>query len=266
MMQIESPLQLSPLITAQFQRGILTNTGFAVQLFEKEIQRGTLFAEELPGALLLFRRRSGFDRLNFYLQPTADLTSWQPKGTVVLEIPSRPRDIALRSCEAMWAQMGFRLRFRRIRMTRTEKCTAQPLPGYPVRFALEDDLAAVRTLMESAYDPLTACFPTDGELLEDIRSGFVVLAEHDGSIAAFLRIPQSKKSAEVRHLATAPPHRGLGLAQTLFAFADQHSDAEKTLLWVAEGNTSALRLYNKLGFTPDSWTSGVWVYQEKGTN
>lgn len=265
MERIESLAQLSPLISAQWKKGVLTNAAFSAHAYEKEIGAGTLYAEEWPGALLLFRGREGFDRLNFYLQPGADLSRWQPERTTVLEIPFRDRDTALRECGPVWEQAGFRLQFSRLRLAHTGK--TPPLTDdfpYPVRPAGEGDLPRITELMVAAYDPRTACLPTDGELREDTVNGGILVAE-DGEqgVIGFSRILREGRGGQWRHLVVLPRYRGQGIAQRLFEVYDSTCDAGPIRVWVAEGNHAALKLYGKLGFTPDGWRSTVWICEKE---
>jgi len=181
-------------------------------------------------------------------------------------VASRPKDTALREREKDWEALGFSLRFRRQRMVRTEPVFASPALGCMPRFAREEDLPAICALMDAAYDPVIACLPSKEALLMDIRKENVVVAEHEGSTAAFLRMTEEKAAVECRHLVVSASLRGRGIAPSLFAFFDRENGMRKNLVWVSTENASALRLYTKLGFIPDGWTSGVWVYQQKGNN
>ena len=265
MEQIKSLAQLSPMITAQWKKGVLTNAAFSAQVYEKEIEAGTLYAEELPGALLLLRQREGFGRLNFYLQPGGDLTGWKPEQTTVLEVPFREKDMALRESGVLWDKLGFKLQFSRLRLVFSEKTVPLTEEGsFFIRPAGERDLPHIEALMLSAYDPRTACLPTKDELCCDLKEGNLVVAESaEHRVVAFSRMLKNRRNAEWRHLVVAPECRGQNIAQRLFAYYVGVNEIEQVRVWVAEKNAAALRLYDKLGFTPDGWTSTVWIYDKE---
>lgn len=264
MKRINDLQELSRLITAQWKRGVVTNAAFSAEAFRKEIEAGTLYAQELSSALVLLRRREGFDRLNFYLQPEGNLAGWEPEQTTVLEIPSRPQDAALRASESLWEKSGFTLQFRRKRIVLKEDANLKTVDcRVPVRPALVQDQKQIERIMYQAYDPLTACLPTKEELAEDITKGDVLCAEEDGRIMGFIHLSCTRRATECRHLAVLPEARGRGIALSLLAADCRRARTPQYLLWVAENNLPALQLYEKAGYVPDGWSSSVWVLRKE---
>ena len=100
---------LRTLLREQLKPGVITNTTLTKAALQEEIQSRTLFIHAWTDGLLLMRQRDGFQRMNFYLQPGASLPSWSPEQPIVLEIPYRPRDVALAKVGAAWEQLGFLL-------------------------------------------------------------------------------------------------------------------------------------------------------------
>lgn len=268
MKKIDDLSALSELITAQWKPGVVTNAAFSADAFRHEIGAGTLYARELPGALVLLRRRGGYDRLNFYLQPGADLSGWVPEQTTVLEIPARERDIALRGSEQLWQAAGFTLLRRRVRLVLRQ--TPEPVPetgAYRVRPALPGELDGILELMGLVYDPMTSCIPTREELLRDIAAGDVLCAVNaDGELAGFLHLNHTKRSTEFRHLAVQPRLRRQGIARKLFDFDFARGRTPQYMLWVDEDNIPARSLYTKMGYTLDGWSSSVWICNKKGND
>jgi len=293
MKPIRSLDELSPLLMGQLKKGVVANAAFHTAGFESEIKAGTLFAESIPGGLILLRRREGFWRMSFYLQPEAELTALELPDQTVMEIPARPRDIALKQWETRWEARGFRLLFSRQRMALTQRSAdaetgadravrsdfaagsgcevcddrkagsdCAPYFDYEVRLAVQSDRDEVRRLMEENYDRRTACLPMDDELAGDIASQSVWLAAYRGRVCGFLRLIREKRTVEVRQIAVSAEFRGRGIAGALL---DQMylGEGQRGHVWVAQNNAAALRLYESFGFVSDGWTSTVWLY-EKG--
>ena len=263
MEQIKTLEQLSPLISAQFKRGVMANAPLSPASFQREIQRGTLFAQQTDGGLILLRRRDGFWRMSFYLQPDGDVSSLELPKQTVLEIPTRPRDLALKQSETLWKEKGFRLLFSRQRMELARRSDAFAVRSdCCVRPAICGEEPKILRLMEENYDRRTACLPTDDELSEDVAAGHIFLAVTcpEGQVAGFLRLLRTKRIAEVRQIAVSEPFRGRGIAGALLNQLTL-AEGQKGHVWVAQNNVAALRLYESFGFAKDEWTSTVWIYQ-----
>lgn len=267
MMKIESISDLSRLITEQWKPGVLTNAAFSAEAFQNEIDAGTLYAVELSGGLLLLRRREGYDRLNFYLQPSTGLEDWVPQRTTVLEIPARDRDQGLRAMGPVWEQAGFELKRSRLRIgCRRKEVPAGAATEIQIRNARTEDQSWIMDLMYRIYEPMTSCIPTQAELAADIAEENVVCAQTpDGEPAGFLHMSRTKRSTECRHLAVEPRMRRRGIAGAMFAFDWARARTPLYQIWVDQDNFPALRLYEKLGYSPDGWESTVWICK-KGTD
>lgn len=253
--QIDAYSRLLPLLTAQLKPGVITNTLLKKEDYLREIQAGTLFAEEFPGGLLLFLRRGNHQRLYFYLQKEAKLPPISPQLPTVLEIASRPKDEALRDSEALWERIGFRPLFSRQRMTRPSDDFSLPASGsLSARQAGTDELSALAQLLEECFDPLTGCLPTREELLDDLQEGNVFSLP--GGILHMKKIPGG---TELRHLAVQENLRRQGAAQALFRAYLEHTEAQQSRVWVRTDNLPALRFYEKNGYTCDGWTSKVFL-------
>ena len=265
-MKVESLSSLSQMITDQWKPGVLTNAFFSAEAFRSEIDAGTLHAVELSGGLLLLRRRKSYDRLNFYLQPGADLEGWEPERTTVLEIPARDRDRGLRAMGPVWKQAGFSLTRSRMRIGLRRKIDpSEGAPEIRIRNARPEDQMKIMELMYKVYEPITSCIPTPAELAADIAGENVVSAwTEDGELAGFLHMSRSKRTTECRHLAVEPELRRKGIAGALFAFDWSKARTPQYQIWVDEDNVPALSLYEKLGYSPDGWKSTVWICK-KGT-
>lgn len=263
MKRIEQLSELSELIRGQFRRGVMTNAPFSPDAFSDEVAGETLYGEEIPGGLLLLRRREGFDRLSFYLQPGADFSQWKPEQDVVTEFPAKPGDPGAVMLNVLLENAGFQKKFTRIRMQRTGDSASQVHGQCSVTLAQISDCSAVLAFLYRFYDMQTGCLPTARELTRHIREGGVILAFLDGMPAGVLHMVRNRNTVQLRHIAVEPRFRGCGIGSEMLEFYFAHQEACKCQLWVAEDNGSARRLYEKNGFVPDGWTSTVWSYERK---
>jgi len=260
MLQIKSLEELSALIAEQWKKGVASNAPFSAASYEKELQNGTLYAASPEQALLLVRRRDGYDRLNFYLQPGATLQDYVPERTTVVEIPGRAADAAMQRAKELFAARGFREKVQRQRMSLKTKITGlTPVEGYSIRPAEQSDEDAVLAML-GHYDPVLGCIPTREELRRDMEERNVLVAVADGKVAGFLHALRSGNTMEIRHLVVDPAYRGMGIATHLFAEIDAMYDVKRTSLWVATDNVGAIRIYERLGYACDGWTSTVLRY------
>ena len=109
---------LSPLLSAQLRRGVLTNCFLGREALEGLIQNGALLVQTLPRGLLLAVERPGFFRLHFYLTELSSPLALELPGPVVCEIPFRPRDTGLREAVHYLEGQGFFQKLSRVRLSR----------------------------------------------------------------------------------------------------------------------------------------------------
>jgi ribosomal-protein-alanine N-acetyltransferase len=86
--------------------------------------------------------------------------------------------------------------------------------------------------------------------------------EEGGRLVAFALFQQAADEAELLTIATDPARRGAGIARRLIeaAFARLGaSGVRRVLLDVAEDNTAARALYDRLGFTLDGRRKGYYT-------
>lgn len=257
MKQIQSYEDLSPLLSAQLKRGVMTNTALTQEDWRREIAGGTLWAEGWDGGLILLRRREGYARLNFYLQELALPAGLNWEGPTVMEIAARPRDEALAAAVEFWKGQGFKELFRRVRMT-LPKGVAIPLGDCPLtpRPAQPQDLERVWALYQANYDPMTSCMPTRDELARDIAAGNVLCAiAPDGTVAGMQRFLRAPGRVQPQHLAFDPAYRRQGGGWLLMACCARQTDYVRNVLWVRMDNPGPRRLYERMGYVPDGWGS-----------
>lgn len=254
--QIEGYDQLTPLLSAQMKRGMVTNALFSAGDLRREIAAGTLWVHAWDGGLLLLRKREAGWRMNFYLRDMDHPSGFRPDGPVVSEIALRPRDTGLERAIAYWQEEGFSTVFRRKRLALPPGARAKAGP-FPVRTAQPGDRACVSEILASCFDPLTGCCPASDELERALADGqFLLALAPDGLAVGLLHICPERQGTQLRHLAVAEPFRGQGAAQSLLAAYLERAEG-RSQVWVREDNGPACRFYEKNGYRPDAWTSAV---------
>ncbi len=248
----ESYEEVSRLIASQLKPGVVTNAAISTQDLLQELEHGTLRIMPFEGGLLLARQRDTFQRLWFYLQKGACLPHWTQELPTVMEIPMRSRDLGLADADRQFQQQGFSSCFTRQRVTR-KAAPVEVSPKFSVSSARIQDFQQVSTILETCFQPLTACLPTKEALEQDIANNHVLLIPNVG----VLRLIPGKASVEVRQLAVLPQARGTGAARALMQAHLQRWGHMTNRIWVRTDFESVLHLYQSLGFVPDGWTSQV---------
>lgn len=264
MQTIESYETLAPLLSRQLRKGVRTNAFSDPDEYRREIAAGRLAVQEWDGGLLLLHRRTGFQRLNFYLY-RPELPDLKLQEPTVLEIAHRPQDEAMQQAVALWRDRGFQVLFERVRMQRPRDLTPPAAMAPDVRLARLEDQSVLETLMDGYYDKVLGCLPERDELAADIRAGAVLCAEGgDGQIIGMLHLALGRTSTEMRHFVVKNECRRQGIAQRLFDSYQAHTQGKRSLVWVLADNRPAVTMYEKNGFRTDGWTSTVLYYDVKG--
>lgn len=253
--QITDCRLLEPIQNGLLKTGAVTNGLPSREELDREARAGTLWAGEFPQGLLLLRQRNGFGRLNFMLIRGESFPAWTPEGHVVVEVPFRPGDQAMRSLDDAIERLGFALELSRVRLTRRPGAPVED-PG-DVNTAGPEVLDEIQAVLESSFSPLTGCLPQHEELLADLNAG-QILACPQGILHYRVR----SRSTEIRHLAVKEGCRGQGAGKRLLAAYLSRFCWQTSRVWTGEGNAAALRLYHNFDYTEDTWRSHVRVYRK----
>lgn len=122
-----------------------------------------------------------------------------------------------------------------------------------------DAAGAARLHAEGFADPWSAA---SIEGLMGMPNVLALGMEEDGVLLAFALFQSAAGESELLTIATAPARRGEGLAgRMIHAAMSMLAEAGNTrlLLDVAEDNTSARRLYARLGFVEDGRRKGYYT-------
>jgi ribosomal-protein-alanine N-acetyltransferase len=130
-----------------------------------------------------------------------------------------------------------------------------------LRPATRADAAVLAAVHASAFEaPWSAA---DIVRFAEDRGGFALVADvedHAGRIAGFILCRAIAGEAEILTLAVVPAHRRRGIAAALVetAAAMAAANAEAMFLEVAEDNSGALALYQRLGFAVAGRRAGYY--------
>lgn len=244
--------EVSRLVAAQLKPGVVTNAPLSQEALKSELEQGTLLVMSFDGGLLLTRQRETFGRLWFYLEKGAHLPQWKQPLPTVLEIPGRSRDQKLWDTAQEFQAQGFDLCFTRQRMTRKADFVSLT-PKYPVHLGRQEDFSQVKAILETCFNPVTACLPQDKELMEDLLEERILLIENVG----VLRLLPGKSGGEMRQLCVLPQFRGAGAARALMEEYLNRWGQMTSRLWVRTDFEGAIHLYKTLSYEPDGWISQV---------
>ncbi len=258
-MQIESYEALSACISRHLRRGVATNAFGAKEAYIKEIKEKALSVEEWDDGLLLFYQRSGYQRMQFYLQSLSLPEFGCFSQPTVTEIASREKDSALHQATAFWQSQGFSLLYERQRLTLAKQTPVASVESpLCVRLVGPEEAPAVAALMRRCFDRITGCLPAQWELCDDIeKENLLCAVAPSGEIAGLLHIGREGAGTQLRHIAVAENFRRQGGAQNLLAAYLQHTQHARSVVWVRPDNEAGRQLYLNNGYQPDGWRSAV---------
>ncbi len=248
------------MIAAEFRPGMVCNAVPDRVVLEREIANKTLFAERWDGGLAVFRRRSTHDILSFWLNNLIAPLPFLPERDTVVEIATRPRDVALRESIAFWKKTGFCEILSRVRLTRPAgKC--EP-PKILIETAKKTDFDEISALLLNSFSALTGCLPEDESLKTIIDNGEILVSRDDNrAVSGLLHFKTGRASMEIRHLAVRTDCRNRGIADQLVRAL--LIMCGKSVVWTGKENFSAIHIYEKNGFSADQYSSTVLLF-EKG--
>lgn len=255
MNKITTLKDLNARVFSHMKRGVRTNFFLSPDALRAEIDEGRMSFTENDGFLALYLRRDGFSRLYYYDNGGEPTFSDAPEELICESVDPLPP--FLTSC-------GFRPLIFRVLLSRESGGTLSPSDRpsdrtISVRGLQVDEAVSAFRLLCDGFSPRTAALPTETELLSDCASDRVLGAFVDGTLCGLLRLSETAKKGEIRHLCVDAAYRGKGIAKALCAeFVASRSD--KTLsVWTGEENLAARSLYTSFGFLPDGKRATVYT-------
>lgn len=111
------------------------------------------------------------------------------------------------------------------------------------------DLSYLRDVFDNKFDSVSERLPSDSEIIEALNSGNIYKVTDTDKILGFYWADTKKFLSELRYIFIDEDARGRSLGEMLLQhFLVRSSTVKKNQLWVLEGNTPALKLYEKYGF------------------
>ena len=171
---------------------------------------------------------------------------------------------------APWVARGLVVEAEQSLAQRGRPSVPDPPPGYAVRRIEGDDWPAYLThrLADDQPHPpahhqefLTARVRMYQRLSDHEQAGFFGAFGGDGTIAASLGIVLLGERARYQTVLTLPPYRHQGLATYLLALAGAwaYDRGARTRIIVADADSPAQTLYERVGFTPLDRSFGAYA-------
>ncbi|MBQ1384557.1 MAG: GNAT family N-acetyltransferase [Firmicutes bacterium] len=254
--------QLGSLITAALRRRPSTNGRMSPASYRLAIEEGRLLYAEKDGMLLVSEKRPGYELLRFWApagmeEETAGFVAENSSGLAVFEAVFKPDGSpkGLAAAADALEKLGFEKKVVRRRMS--GPIDPQSFAPVDIQRPSEEDLAQVSSMLLETYDNYTGCVPVISELRLLAKNGLFILKSGEEITAMVHYLPDSRVF-DATHLIVRPALRGQGIAGRLMAAAMKETKTGVLRLWVNDGNTSALRLYDRLHLEYDGMLSLVY--------
>ena len=259
--------ELSALMSAQLKKGVFTNSSMtAAEYLEDD---PCLKAVSSDGALLIFRRRPDFMLMNYYVQQNCECIAIPEScsDTLVCETAWRPKDLAAAErVMKLLAEAGFQPAIERIRLSRNENADSAAFnEAEIINSSSEWRNFSADAFLREHFNSLTGCIPPENVLMTDL---FAVIRRNK-EIAGMLHFSVGRSFWEIHHLAVVSELRGKNLAAQLLDAAQIEADRIslqdasnahlRCRVWTGADNVSAIKFYEKHGFSADAYRSKVLI-------
>ena len=135
----------------------------------------------------------------------------------------------------------------------------------PITHAQEEDVSKVVEMFDYSFNAMCDHIPTKDEIIDFIRNRNIYAEHISGELAGVLLFENTGVRSYLRCLCVAQEHRGKGVGQKLVEkyLSDQGKCAKYFYLWVDEENESAVKLYNRFGYTYSKVKNHIFIRQGK---
>lgn len=222
-------------------------------------ERGTVSRMDFPGGCYLFWEKERQVDLFYFLERDV-----KPMSPTVFEKPILLTQVSAAKAGTSpsieeWETVGFRRYLQRKRLFLTAKNV--PPKKREFCFCRMEEQGCIEKIMADSFEPYTSELPDAKTLASDLQEKRVLAARRGGELVGFLRFGREKKVSVLHQIAVLPSAKGAGIGSGLMRdwLALEHENAAKFQLWVREDNPPALRMYEKLGFTPDGRIAPVMI-------
>lgn len=252
MRRVESYAALTPLLSAQLRRGVVTNCFLSPADYQREIDAG-LFYEEGDGFLLLLRQRAGYRLLNFYLHPGAKLCLPGQTLPLVTELACREKDQdAMRRAQDALCALGFAECFHRLRRTRAA-IPVQNTAEAPAEASFE----TVRAFLLEQFDPLTAASRRKKNSGRRSVPGRCCASWMRMAFPGLLHYAPGRAQCEIRHLAVRADCGGMDTPGGCWSCWKRRPAGRNAPSGREWGTPLPSISMKKISFRPDGWQSVV---------
>jgi ribosomal protein S18 acetylase RimI-like enzyme len=244
---------------------LASNLYLAEDVIARAVAGGELSADAVSGAVVFLRREALFDRIYFAAAAREPLE----RALAALPDPAGRRQVAdlVGRSESLapwkdsflaagWSRYAGFLRMQRLVPPGMAALETSPL----VEEASARDAEAVLALLHEHFDVYSEHLPS----LEDIRrtaaAGSLLVIRDENRLAAFFYYDRAGLTANFRFWIVLPPYRSLGYGDLLMRrYLQKCADCRRSLLWVRETNTAAIRVYRWYGYKPDSTIDEIFI-------
>lgn len=247
--------------------GQISNITWSPEELANLIHRRSLYVEEVPGGNLWFCRsetrtqlffqvdRDQTDHLQPDLLPSEDCVS----ELLFMVAQQQKKDPERNVLQKLGLTKVCLVQF--LSFTKQDAATVSDSP-FLFRVAERTDDAEIRRMYDACFDRLTDAIPDGPELAERIARGEVwnLCEKETGETLGSIMLQRNKSRVLARHLVIAPAwqHQGIGTILMNELIRSMRT-GEKCMLWVKEDNIPALRLYQRMGFSPQGRKMEIWV-------
>lgn len=245
-----------------------SNCYFLPDQIKQKITHQKLYWEEVEDNLLIFEKEDNFYRLYYYLGSPELFKMPSMIESCVVEFSFRNKllEKQLREINVL-EQCGFSVGRESGRMVKKNdqfnnqkefKC----LDGIRICLATEEEIPSIMDILQESFNPLFAFLPTESELEKIIQNHYLYVLFEGGELVALINMDFIRGKAWIRHLAVKESARKKGYAYYLVKSYEQKfsADATEFMQWVDVNNSSAVKLYLKMGYQFDGMKAIEYVW------
>jgi GNAT superfamily N-acetyltransferase len=258
--------EIDDAVTRVRQRGVALSTNLFASREElaRWITRGGVWFNPNELSLLVLRQDRDFCRV-YHVSADPESLAEQLEllngkgGAFVADLVGRPGDV--HAMAGVYAAYGFEEHRSLFRMSCTGSTAfSHHTSDAGVEIATEDDVTEVRAFLEQMLDPYADQIPEEGDLHSAVKRRNVLVTRDTGSLSGVLVFERTGTTALLRYWYVAREARGRGVgARLIRTFFRLGNDAQRFLLWVAEGNEDSVAKYRHFGFRNENLVDRIML-------
>lgn len=148
--------------------------------------------------------------------------------------------------------------YQRLRIKQIEKQKIEA-NGF-IDYCRKSEMKKIRQMMESTFDRVSDCIPTDAELEQLLENNNIIGMQVRNDLVGFVIFEDKRKTSYIRMVCVSESYRGKGVANSLLSmYFNIHPDFKSYTLWYDIHNEIAYRLYNKWGYQKENMFNYIFV-------